>query len=86
MALGMLADMPWYHYALMALVVLGLAIVVHLRIRRKYWPQHASMRGIARSTVEHAVILAVVEAVAIVVVVGGVSGGMVAYHMTQLAA
>lgn len=85
MALGMLEHMPWYHYVLMAVVVLALAILVHLRIRRKYWPQHASMQGIARSTVEHAVILAVVEVVAIVVVVGGVSGGMVAYHMTQMA-
>lgn len=80
-ALGMLAHMPWYHYLLMAVVVLGMAIYVHVRIRRTYWPQHATMRGIARNTIEHLAILAGVELVAVVVVVLIVGGSMVAYHV-----
>lgn len=81
MALGMLAHMPWYHYALMTVIVLVFAVLVHLRLRRTYWPQHASMQAVARTAVEHAAILVIVEIAAIVVVIGAVSGGMIAYHM-----
>lgn len=80
MALGMLAHMPWYHYVLMAVAVTACAIAVHRRIRRTHWPQHATMAGIARTTVELLLILAGVELIAALVVVVAVTGGMLAYH------
>lgn len=79
MALGMLAHMPWYHYLVMVLVVVALGVLVHLRIRRTYWPQHATVGG--ADFAQHAAILVGVEVVAMLVVVVGVSGGMLAYHM-----
>lgn len=79
MALGMLAHMPWYHYLLMALVILALGVAVHLRVRRTYWPVHAFVGG--ADVAEHAAIVIGVELVAMVVVTGVVTGGMLAYHM-----
>lgn len=80
MALGMLAHMPWYHYVLIAAIVIAAGVVVHLRIRRRYWPQHATMAGISRTVVEQLLILAGVELIGVIVAVVVVGGGMVVYH------
>lgn len=81
MTARMLLHMPWYHYVAMGVLVVAVAVLTHLRIRRRYWPRHAMPSGLKRVRVEHVLILAGVEVVAAVVVLAAVSGGMLAYHL-----
>lgn len=76
----MLAHMPWYHYLLMAVAVVGIGTITHRRIRRSYWPRHTFVSG--NDAIWHLGILAAVELAGIIAVVAVVTAGMLAYHLS----
>lgn len=79
MSIGMLAAMPWWHYALMVCAVAILGPITHERTRRTYLPRHGTIRAGA-DRAERVAILVGVELLGATAVITTVTGGMLIAH------